>query len=62
MNEAARPLANGMLGYGCASSFVLLAREKRSTMLLKLVRALIASGELSVPFHLPPFWTAILPP
>src|SRR6478672_7243235 len=62
MNAAARPFANGTLGYGCASSFVLLAREKLSVMLLKAVRALIAWGELSTPCHLLPLWTAIWPP
>src|SRR5262245_59669714 len=53
MNEAIRPLANGMLGNGCASSCVLLARESFSTIDLKIVSAFTACGESTVPFHLP---------
>src|SRR5436190_1039735 len=62
MKAAARPFANGMLGYGCASSFVLLARERAKVMLLNAVRPLIACGVVSVPCHLLPFLTAIWPP
>src|ERR671931_847085 len=63
INDAIRPLANGMLGNGCASSCVLLAREYLRTIDLKMVSAWTACGESSVPFHLPFFcWTAMWPP
>src|SRR5438132_3100319 len=62
MNEATWPLAKTSPCHGCASSFVLLARESERTMFLATVRPLTAFFELSVPTHLPFFWTAIWPP
>src|SRR5438128_10221780 len=61
-NDAASPWANGVVGNGCASSCVLLARESARKVSLYAVRPLIAAGWSSAPTHWPACVFAIVPP
>src|SRR5439155_17008258 len=62
MNEATWPLAKTSACCGCASSVVLLARERARTVDFATVRPLIAFAAARVPTHLPFFRVAICPP
>src|ERR1051326_3037742 len=62
MNDPTCPLAKTSACCGCASSVVLLARERARTVFFAAVRPLIAAGFASVPTHLPFFRVAIWPP
>src|SRR5919202_3447868 len=62
MKEATCPLAKTSPCHGCASSFVLLARERARTIRLATVTPFTAFGWLRVPTPFPPLRTAIWPP
>src|SRR5207302_2784494 len=62
MNDATLPFAKTSACCGFASSPVLFARDWAATVALSAFRPAIEALELSAPCHLPPLWTAILPP